>query len=228
VITTPGPFRRARRPEQVQLRRESILRAAQSLLEGRRVDDVSLRELGDEVGLAMSNVLRYFDSREAVFLEVLDAAWRSWLDPLEPALRDSVRGQRIAGPTRARRVAAVLAESLIERPLLCELFSVQVAVLERKISLDYARDFKRRVFSHHDRLAAVLRQALPTLADPSSRHCARMVVALTAGLWPYSHPIPAVATALSELGQPQADDYFRATLRSALEYQLIGAGLDNA
>ena len=99
-MTTPGTFRRARRPEQVQLRRESILRAAKSLLEGRRVDDVSLRELGDEVGLAMSNVLRYFDSREAVFLEVLDAAWRSWLDPLEPALRESVRGVRIAGPTR--------------------------------------------------------------------------------------------------------------------------------
>ena len=43
------------------------------------VADVSLTELSRRVGLAKSNVLRYFDSREAVLLELLDDAWRDWL-----------------------------------------------------------------------------------------------------------------------------------------------------
>jgi AcrR family transcriptional regulator len=223
MAATPDTFQRARRPEQVQRRRESILAAARSLAQAQPVAEVSLRELADEVGLAMSNVLRYFDSREAIFLELLDAAYKSWLDLLESALPAAVRGQRTAGPARARRVAATLTESLIGQPLLCELLSAQATVLERNISLDYARDFKRRALAHHDRLAGQLRQALPALATPASLHCAFMVVALTAGLWPFSHPTTAVSTALAELGQLPPQENFRVTLRRALEYQLAGA-----
>jgi len=223
MAATPGTFQRARRPEQIQQRRESILTAARSLLQSQPIAEVSLRELGDEVGLAMSNVLRYFDSREAIFLELLDAAWRSWLDLLGPELRAAVRGQRTAGPARARRVAATVTESLVDQPLLCELLSAQATVLERNISLDYARDFKRRVLSHYDRLAGQLREALPTLDPPASLHCARVIVALTAGLWPYAHPTPAVAAALTELGRLPPQENFPISLRQALEYQLIGA-----
>ncbi len=217
-------FQRARRPEQVRARRESILAAARALLEGRHVSDVSLRELGDEVGLAASNVLHYFDSREAIFLELLDAAWASWLEQLTTALPEAVRGLRLAGPTRARRVAATLADSLCERPVLCELFSAQAAVLERNISLEFARDFKRRMFAHHQRFAGLLRESIPGLTAPASLYCAHMIVVLTGGLWPYAEPAPAVATALAELGQGEPGQRFARSLHLALEYQLVGAG----
>ncbi len=39
--------------------------------------EISLRELSDRVGLAKSNVMRYFDSREAIFLEVLDEEFQA-------------------------------------------------------------------------------------------------------------------------------------------------------
>src|SRR3954468_8351820 len=75
-------FQRARRPEQIAARRAAILSAAADMLSERRVADISLRELAERVGLAKSNVLRYFDSREAIFLEVLDRTWNAWLDGL--------------------------------------------------------------------------------------------------------------------------------------------------
>ena len=53
-------------------RRTAIMAVARDMLAERNVGDISLRELSDRVGLAKSNVLRYFDSREAIFLEVLD------------------------------------------------------------------------------------------------------------------------------------------------------------
>ena len=49
------------------------------MLAEKNVGDISLRELSDRVGLAKSNVLRYFDSREAIFLEVLDEEFEAWL-----------------------------------------------------------------------------------------------------------------------------------------------------
>ena len=64
MVATHG-FQRARRPEQIEARRCAILDAARAMLGSRPVADISLRELSESVGLAKSNVLRYFDSREA-------------------------------------------------------------------------------------------------------------------------------------------------------------------
>ena len=47
----------------------------------------------------MSNVLRYFDSREAIFLEVLDEEFAMWLSDIEDRLGKS-RARKLATPTR--------------------------------------------------------------------------------------------------------------------------------
>ena len=100
-------------------RRSAILDIARTMLTEKGVGQISLRELSDRVGLAKSNVLRYFDSREAVFLELLDEECVSWLEDLEGLLgrpRD-----RKPNYTNEIRVATTVADSLVARPLLCEL-----------------------------------------------------------------------------------------------------------
>ncbi len=68
------------------MRRRAILDAAAAMLAEMPVAAVSLTELSRRAGLAKSNVLRYFDSREAVLLELLDHAWREWLSALSADL----------------------------------------------------------------------------------------------------------------------------------------------
>ena len=62
------------------------MNVARDMLAEKTVGDISLRELSDRVGLAKSNVLRYFDSREAIFLEVLDEEFTMWLSDIERLL----------------------------------------------------------------------------------------------------------------------------------------------
>src|SRR3978361_234799 len=80
-------FQRARSEEQRESRRRAILDTAAAMLTEMPVADLSLNELSRRVGLAKSNVLRYFESREAVLLELLHAASQEWLPPMqsEPA-----------------------------------------------------------------------------------------------------------------------------------------------
>ncbi len=112
-------FQRARRPEQMAARRLAIMAVAREMLAEKTVGDISLRELSDRVGLAKSNVLRYFDSREAIFLEVLDEEFAMWLSDIE----DRLGRPRARKPGYANeiRVATVIADSVVARPLLCEL-----------------------------------------------------------------------------------------------------------
>ncbi len=210
-------FQRARRPEQVAARRAAILTAAAEMLAERQVADISLRELAGRVGLAKSNVLRYFDSREAIFLEVLDRTWTAWLDEL-----DLDPGRPRTRHARETRVATAIAASLTAEPLLCDLFAAMASVLERNISLDVARDFKRRFTANTGRLAGLVRAAVPVLDDAAATHFAGAVVVLVAGLAPHATPTDVVATAAAELGLPCGADLFADGLTEGLVNQLVG------
>ncbi|PSL58518.1 TetR family transcriptional regulator [Saccharothrix carnea] len=206
-------FKRARRPEQVEQRRRTILDTACAMLRERPVADISLRELSDRVGLAKSNVLRYFDSREAIFLEVLDQEWGAWLDEVEEAP---------APVGEVEAVATVVATSLLRRRLLCELISGMAGVLERNISVDFARVFKRRAHEHTARLADLVRARVPVLDEAAALHFARAVLVMTAGLWPHANPTEAVAQVMRELGGSTAAELVREGLTEGLVNQLVG------
>lgn len=210
-------FQRARRPEQVAARRAAILTAAAEMLRERQVADISLRDLACRVGLAKSNVLRYFDSREAIFLEVLDRTWTAWLDGLELDPGRS-RGRH----ARETRVATQVARSLVAEPLLCDLWSAMAAVLERNISLEVARDFKRRFTANTARFAGMVRAAVPVLDDAAATHFAGAVVVLVAGLAPHATPTDTVRAACAELGLPCGPELFADGLTEGLVNLLVG------
>src|SRR5580658_7768109 len=135
-------FQRARSEEQREARRQAILGAAAAMLAEMPVAEVTLNELSRRAGLAKSNVLRYFESREAVLLELLDSAWQDWLVQLDKDLADAV--DATAPPAqRADQLAAAVAASLASRPMLCDLISAQAAVLERNVSPEVAAQYKR-------------------------------------------------------------------------------------
>src|SRR3984957_11018664 len=91
-------FQRARNAEQREARRRAILDTAAAMLAEMPVAQVSLNELSRRAGLAKSNVLRYFESREAVLLELLDSAWQDWLAALETDLGGAI--DATAAPAR--------------------------------------------------------------------------------------------------------------------------------
>jgi AcrR family transcriptional regulator len=221
-VDSRSTFQRARRPEQVEERRAAILGTARDLLARRRAADVSLRELADEVGLAMSNVLRYFDSREAIFAQILDAEWREWLDELAAALPAATSQLPRDGLARPERVAATITDTLLERPLLCELLSGIATILERNIPLEFTREFKRQSWANRRRLGELVRTELPALGHDRAWEFAGSVTFTLAGLWPYTRPTEAVATVLAEAGMPSAAESIGTTLRDMVARQLVG------
>jgi AcrR family transcriptional regulator len=141
-------FSRARSEEQRAQRREDIVHAAVQLLADTRVADLSLNELARRVGLAKSNVLRYFESREAVLLELYGREFGAWLDALEARLT----AQSARTP---ESLAATVASTAAERPVFAELCAAAPGILEHNISGPVARDYKRALLAHVARLGAL-------------------------------------------------------------------------
>ena len=216
-------FQRARSEEQREARRQAILGAAAAMLAEMPVAEVTLNELSRRAGLAKSNVLRYFESREAVLLELLDSAWQDWLAQLDAELADAV----VAGdpvPSRADRLAAAVADSLAARPMLCDLISAQAAVLERNVSPQVAAQYKRASIAGISALGALLLRSVPELGEPDAFRLAGAAVMTTAALWPHTQPSAAMLAAYAAdpaLAAMRLD--FTATLREVLE--VLTAGL---
>jgi len=187
-------FQRARSEEQREARRQAILAAAAAMLAEMRVAEVTLNELSRRAGLAKSNVLRYFESREAVLLELLDSAWQDWLAQLEADLAGAVDP---AAPVASRsdQVAGLVAASLAARPMLCDLISAQAAVLERNVSPTVAAQYKRASIAGTTALGGLILGCLPELGEQDAFRLAGATVMIAGALWPHSQPSAAMLAA---------------------------------
>ncbi|AQX16152.1 hypothetical protein BCR15_13815 [Tessaracoccus lapidicaptus] len=140
-----------RADEQRDQRRHEILattRADAHGQDGRRtVADISLNEIARQVGLAKSNVLRYFGSREAILLA---QEYDAWVDAVCDAL------PRAGEPDQVERVSGVLAATAAEQPLLCELLIAAPTVLEHNVTSDEVIAFKLAVQASMQRLLVAL------------------------------------------------------------------------
>ncbi|NEB63142.1 TetR/AcrR family transcriptional regulator [Streptomyces diastaticus] len=186
-------FQRARSEEQREVRRRAILDTTAAMLEEMPIGEVSLNELSRRVGLAKSNVLRYFESREAILLELLDRAWRQWVADL-PALVRAGIDEDAPVHRRAEQFAAVIAGSLAQRRVLCDLLSAQAGVLEHNVSPQVAARYKRAAVANVADIAALAQQHLPELGDSASQLTAAMLMAIGA-VWTHARPSAAMLAA---------------------------------
>ncbi len=189
-----------------------MLEAARAEIATSRLDGISIRRIAERSGLSKTNVLHYFPSREAIFLDLLDSLWGEWLEELERVLPAGVG----PGP-----VAASIASNLAKRPELCELSAALNSVLERNVPLEVAVDFKARAVEHHRALARLFEAALGLTAE-QAEFAAMSALVLVAGLWPFCTPTAVVRQACDRLGLGDPADSFETLLTAALTAQLIG------
>jgi AcrR family transcriptional regulator len=215
-------FQRARSEEQREARRQAILGAAAAMLAEMPVAQVTLNELSRRAGLAKSNVLRYFESREAVLLELLDSAWRDWLAQLEQDLTGTAGAAApLAG--RTDQLAATLAASLASHPMLCDLISAQAAVLERNVSPQVAAQYKRASIADITALGLLMSRSVPELGETGAVRLAGAAVMMTGALWPHTQPSAAMLAAYEadpELAAMRLD--FASTIREVLQVMIAG------
>ncbi|MCP3753706.1 TetR/AcrR family transcriptional regulator [Streptomyces sp. TBY4] len=220
-MSTSTNFQRARSEEQRAARRRAILDATAEMLTEMPVAQVTLNELSRRSGLAKSNVLRYFESREDVLLELLADAFREFTAELDGVLAEAADGAPPA--ERADRIAASLARALVERPVLCDLISAQAAVLERNVSPQVAARYKRAAVAAATAVAGRIAAHLPELGEADAFRFVAAAIMVTGAVWTHAHPSAAMLAAYEadpSLAVLRLD--FDDTLRDTLAVLLSG------
>lgn len=191
------PWQRARQPEQKASRREAILDAAAARFDAGGYEALSLGAVASDVGLAKSNLYRYFESKEAMCLQLMQDAHDAFLAEVVAAL------EALPAPSPPDVVGAVLAAHLARNGRLCALAAIASSVLERNVGPERIVAHKTWYLGGGLHLLAALGRVRPELldADPTRGfRFLRAAYALVMGLWPAANPPAAVAEVLA--GQP--------------------------
>lgn len=177
-------FQRARTQEQCNQREREIRAAARRLLARNAIEDISLRAVAAEAGLAPSNVLRHVGSREALLLDVMDEEYGAWLAELGELV--SVK----LGGVDTRSMATMIADTLTRRAVLQRLIEVSPQLLRKQSATPTRARSREQGRRNGDGLADVVEAALRARFSAVDR------IYLVAGL----HAVVSATAAWSQQG----------------------------
>lgn len=180
-MSDPG-FQRARSVQAKRAREEAILDAARTLGGRNGIRDITLTDIAAAVGMHKSALLRYFETREQIFLRLTAEGWQEW----SAQLRAELTRQEDASPAD---VAAVFAATLAARPMFCDLLAQAPLNLERNVSVDAVRTFKLATLHEVDLIGAQLRRLL-SLTELSCVDMIATATSLAGALWQMASPGP--------------------------------------
>ena len=188
-------FQRARSPQAKQQRETAILTAARSLAAENGVSRVTLTDIADAVAMHKSAMLRYFETREEIFLRLAAEAWQEWSAALCADLGRLAGGRDLSrlGGAGTPEVAEAIAGTLASRGLFCDLLSQTPVHLERNVSVDAVRDYKLVTLAQVDRLVSALRAVLPSLTEENAVDVIASATSLAGTFWHIATPGPEVA-----------------------------------
>ncbi len=176
---TQQNFQRARSAEAKAQRYNDLLKAAACVLDQEGIDGLTLKAIASRAGIVKSNIYRYFETREAILVELLLFDFVELIEKLDMQITDEMPSAEIA---------LLLSENFASRPRLCELMSQIAPTMEKNISIECVRDFKRTLVAEAAQASAVLQKGLPWLDAEEAMNVFFSIHVFVAGLWPITNP----------------------------------------
>ncbi|MBT2335004.1 TetR family transcriptional regulator [Variovorax paradoxus] len=211
-MNLPIPYVRARSAEQKEERRRHLLATAREMLsQSPTALDLGINELARQAQMTKSNVYRYFESSEAVLMDVLVEEYVGWHAELGVALaRGGKKGSTI------EHIARTFAATIAARPLLCRLTSVLPSILERNVSLERMIEFKRNLLAVRQQTALDFHARVPGIPVHAFERLIRHALPLIIGIWPLSNPAELAAQVIEQPGLESLRYDFEQDLEHAL------------
>lgn len=209
-------WQRARQPGQKAERVATILEAAATLFDEKELADISMRDVAATAGLGKASLYHYFNTKEEVFISLYREELHDWLLDVESLLK------RLRSPT-PKRIAKSLTEAIRGRDRFCRLTVVLASVLERNLTTEFLREFKRSLLPSLERCVAAIQSVQPDMSAAAVQEFIIQHHAVIAGLWPLAHPSEQVSTLMQEeeFRGHQVDFHrlFESTIRQLIQPQ---------
>lgn len=122
-------------PELTNARKEEIIAACEKLYETVSFKDITIRDIGNATSFGRTSIYNYFQTKEEIFLALLQREYEAWIDDLE---------KLATGRTALSRdeLASEIAHTLERRELLLKIMSMNHFDMEENSREERLVEFK--------------------------------------------------------------------------------------
>lgn len=185
---------RARKPEQKEERKQHLLDVARTLIDQESdLNLLSLNEIARSAKMAKANIYRYFESREALLLDLLWDEWQDWFQDFQNEWSKVSRSKK-----NFNYLIKILSKSIARRDLLCNLSTALPSVIEKNLKEATIREFKYRSIELFSQIANYLEACSNELDAGAYAVLLQDTVSFIAGTYPFSNPNDVVARVLQD------------------------------
>lgn len=205
---------RARSDEQIEQRIKEIVQATARLYEENRFEDITFAMIAKEANFTRSNLYRYFQTREDIFLELLKHDIVVW--------REDILENFSNGSPSLREVAEISVELILKHKRMVKLFTILFTLLEPNASRAALTAFKRKITEEISMVARFLSTKLPFPSVETAAEFLTTQSYLAMGAYPMMNLTPKQKEAMQTIGLETSPKYFQERLTRSIEILLDG------
>jgi len=205
---------RARSDEQIEQRIKEIVNATARLYENHRFEEITFAMIAKEADFTRSNLYRYFETKEDIFLELIKHDIEDW--------RQDVLENFTPENKSLRELAEAWVDLALKYKRMLKLFTILFTLLERNASLEALTVFKSKINEEIGRVAQFLSTALPFPFVEAAAEYISAQSSLAIGSYPMMDLTPKQIEAMQSIGMDTSPEYYRNRLVRATELLLQG------
>lgn len=205
---------RARSDEQIEQRINEILDATTRLFEENRFEDITFAMIAKESNFTRSNLYRYFQTKEDIFLELMKNDIEDWRRDILESFTDGNRS--------LHEIAETSVTLILRHKRLVRLFTILFTLLEPNASLEALTAFKKKITEEIGIAAQFLSTKLPFPSVEAAAEFLSTQSYLAIGTFPMLNLTQKQKEAMQAIGEETNPEYYRQRLIYAVELLLKG------
>lgn len=176
-------------------RRDEIIAACAKLYETMSFKDITIKEIGSATSFTRTSIYNYFQTKEEIFLALLQREYEWWVDDLSELLKTR---EALSKKELAREISL----SLERRERLLKLMSMNHYDMEANSRAETLAAFKRAYVASIRAVDECLRKYCPSMAKEGRQEFTYAFFPFVYGVYPYSVVTEKQRKAMEEAGVP--------------------------
>lgn len=165
--------------ELAKVHKEEIINACAILYETMNFRDITMKEIGNLISLKRPTIYNYFQSKEEIFLGLLQREYEQWADELNLMIESRE-------VMTTNEIASALAHSLEKRGRMLKLFSMNHFDMEANSRLANLTEFKSAYGKPINAVERCLAKFCPDMSDKDRQDFIYSFFPFIYGIFPYT------------------------------------------
>ena len=180
-------------PELTNARKEEIINACEELYKTMSFKDITIKEIGNATSFTRTSIYNYFQTKEEIFLALLQREYELWIADLERIMAENVALTK-------DEFADQLARSLEKRGQLLKIMSMNHYDMESSSRPERLTEFKVAYGKSLHTVMRCLEQYFPNMAISERRDFIYTFFPFMFGIYPYTVVNEKQRAAMEEAG----------------------------